>query len=128
MTFTLANDPQLYTLTYDFNEIADAEEVANMNLLSGVAAHGQGGISSAQLRGLLYALLHTAHPAVTLKEAGDLLTRDALTVTTAFAQVMVKFAEGGTGLVNGVPIIQIQEPDGEPDGEPTDGNQKVKPE
>ena len=127
VTFTLANDPQEYRLCYDFNEIADAEEVVGINLLTGVMGQGQGTMSSTQLRGLLYALLHKAHPEVTVKEAGELLTIDAVTVSTAFAEVMGYFSTGGTGRVNGKPVVVVPEPgvtekSDEPVEEPVDPN------
>lgn len=79
--FKLADDPIEYCLTFDFNQIVDAESICGCNLLS--AIEWPRAMTAAQSRGLLYALLKTAHPKVLLGEAGDLLTRDILTVSKA---------------------------------------------
>jgi hypothetical protein len=86
VTFELDDDPQLYTLVYDFNEIADAEAVTGVNLLSAVS--DMQNMSAVQLRGLLYACLKTEHPKVLVTEAGDLLSRDSMTVTKALGKVL----------------------------------------
>ncbi len=86
VTFHLENDPIVYTLVYDFNELADAEAVAQTNLLQAVSSLQN--MTAVQMRGLLYACLKTSHPLVLLKEAGDLLSKDSATVTRALGLVM----------------------------------------
>jgi hypothetical protein len=84
--FILEDDPQEYTLAFDFNELSEAEMVGEMNLLAAIAKWPA--LSCREMRCLLYALLKPAHPAVLLKEAGDLLTRDMTAVYTAVKQVL----------------------------------------
>ena len=67
--FTLGTDPQVYSLCYDFNQLADAESLTGQNLN---ASYLGGEVTVSQLRGILYAFLRTKH-AVTLKEAGSLM-------------------------------------------------------
>jgi hypothetical protein len=86
INFNFEDDPIDYVLEYDFNAIADAEPVAGCNLLSAVS--NMGAMTATQMRGLLYALLKKNHPAVLLHEAGALLTRDTMMVTTALAKAM----------------------------------------
>jgi hypothetical protein len=74
------------TLAYDFNAIADAEEIAGCNLLA--ALENLSDISANQLRGLLYAAVTVAPPAVrpTLVECGEMIRLDTIaTVTMALA-------------------------------------------
>lgn len=86
--FNLPNDSRDYTLGFDFNELADAEAVAEVNLLASVASWPN--LSCRQMRGLVYALLKPAHPRVLLKEAGELLTRDMQTVYKAVKQTLLE--------------------------------------
>jgi hypothetical protein len=86
--FSFEDTPNVtFTLVYDFNEIADAEAVCGFNLLSAVFTPSL--MNAAQLRGLLYALSNTEHPAadpkVGLKHAGDLITKDVIEVFRAVA-------------------------------------------
>jgi hypothetical protein len=73
VTFTLEGDSQVYSLTFDFKALCDTEAVTGCNLLLTI---GGLGVTATSTRALLFALLKTAHPAVTLKEAGELLARD----------------------------------------------------
>lgn len=82
-----ASDPQQsYKLTFDFNEICDAETATGFNLWAPL--RNLSAMSAGQVRGLLFALLKTAHPQVTLKEAGALLTCDMLNVSDALWAVL----------------------------------------
>jgi xanthosine utilization system XapX-like protein len=86
--FFFEDTPDLkFTLVYDFNEIADAEAVCGFNLLVAVLTPSL--INAAQLRGLLYALANTKHPATDpklgLKHAGDMITKDVMEVFRAVA-------------------------------------------
>ena len=74
-----ADGNSCYRLTFDFNRVCDAEDVVGIHLLRAL-----GGPSSArEMRGLLYALLKTGHPEVTLEEAGSLFTSDPVGATDA---------------------------------------------
>ncbi|HXI88453.1 MAG TPA: hypothetical protein VNH18_14675 [Bryobacteraceae bacterium] len=86
VSFTLEDDPQIYKLTYDFNAICDAEAVTGCNLLQ--AQIRLKNLSATEVRGLLYACLKPAYPAVLLSEAGDLLSRDLETVSGALAEAL----------------------------------------
>ncbi|MBZ5621458.1 MAG: hypothetical protein LAQ69_22440 [Acidobacteriia bacterium] len=78
-------DPQEYRLEFDFNEVADAEPVAGCNLLAVMTRPQE--MTAGQLRGLTYAALKKAHPVVTLKEAGWLITKHTAVVSDAVAAV-----------------------------------------
>lgn len=84
--FTLPDDPQEYTLTYDFNEMCDAEPIVGMNLLTPIA--GADLLSTRDVRGLLYALLKKAHPMVLLPEAGELMTKNLPVVTNKVIEML----------------------------------------
>lgn len=71
-------DGQTYHLAYDFNAIAEAEKIADCNLLQGIAAVLLNGMTAAQLRGLLYAALLKAQPKTTLSQAGALVRIDTM--------------------------------------------------
>ena len=83
-------DPQVYTLTYDFNELVNAEKKLGLNLLQGLV----GGTSTELIRGLLFAFLLKAHPLVTVAEAGDLFSKDTRTVMQNFSIIMENFDVG----------------------------------
>lgn len=70
-----------FRLTFDFNELCDAETVTGFNLLSPLK--NLAAMSAGQMRGIAFSLLKTAHPKITLKEAGDLLSKDGPAVTAA---------------------------------------------
>src|SRR5579864_8392167 len=63
---TLEIDGETYHLAYDFNAIAEAEKLAEANLLHGMAALMFNSTTAVQLRGLFYAGLRKAHPKMTL--------------------------------------------------------------
>jgi hypothetical protein len=89
-TFKLKDDPQLYTITYDFNNVVLAEEKTSLNLLQGL----MGGGSATIMRGLLFAFLLKAHPTVLIDEAGDLLSKECGTVMTALSSLLAHFSQG----------------------------------
>ncbi len=86
VSFQLEGD-QVYSLSFDFNQICEAETVARCNLMTALAG---GGITALQTRALLYACLKTAHPQVLLSEAGWLLSQDMPKVLAALAQVLTE--------------------------------------
>jgi hypothetical protein len=81
ITFNFDNDPQVYTLAFDFNLICEAEIETGCNLMSPIA--GGGGFNATVTRALLYGLLKKAHPTVKLSECGDLLSQDLETTLGA---------------------------------------------
>lgn len=74
-----ADGNSCYRLTYDFNKVVEAEEACGCSLLRALA----GPSSAKEMRALLYALLKTGHPEVTLEEAGSLFTSDPVGATDA---------------------------------------------
>lgn len=86
VTFTLENDPQLYTMVYDFNRVCDAEEMLKENLFHAISNPVT--MTANQCRGLVFAFLLTAHPKVLVSEAGDLLSRDSNVVTKALGKML----------------------------------------
>jgi len=77
---TLTLDGQEYKLAYSFNAIAEAENRAGCNLLSGLQDLRD--LNAQQLRGLLYAALSVAHPKITVEEAGDMIRLTTITTIT----------------------------------------------
>jgi hypothetical protein len=65
-----------YKLAFSFNAIALAEVHCGVNLLEGI--ENLLSLSAAQFRGLLYAALSTAHPKLTLQDAGNLINFQTL--------------------------------------------------
>jgi hypothetical protein len=66
-----------YSLVFDFNAIATAEQVAKVNLLESFYFQN---MTAAQFRGMFYAALRKAHPEISLQQAGDLITVKTLPV------------------------------------------------
>lgn len=60
-----------YSLVYDFDSIATAEDLTGLELLVGV---NWAKINARRLRGMLYASLLKAHPEITLKDVAKLIT------------------------------------------------------
>ena len=83
--FTVKGGPWPYTMIYDFNAVADAEPIVGLNLLGAMATNIR---SASQIRGLVYAFLHPANPALTLAEAGDLLAKDYRAVAGALDELI----------------------------------------
>lgn len=73
-----------FRLTYDFNKVCEAEDAVGCHLLRALA----GPASAKEMRGILYALLKTAHPETTLEEAGSLLSADPVGVTDAVGRCL----------------------------------------
>ena len=66
-------------LIYDANDIADAEELAGINMLSAMG-HQSGGMTVKEMRGLLFALSRKNHPKLTLQQIGRYVRTDTLTM------------------------------------------------
>lgn len=69
-------DESEFLLRYDFNNLADAESVADCNLLA--ALEDMGNTTGSQLRGLLFAMTRTHHPDLGLKQVGALIRMDTI--------------------------------------------------
>ena len=65
-----------YTLEFDFNLLARAEQESGVNLMLGISHMNLASIG--QLRGLLLGLLLKNHPKMTLETAGALFTTETL--------------------------------------------------
>lgn len=74
----LVIDDKTYTLTCDFNTLADHEPATGCNLLHAVPAIMLNVLSASQLRGMLYASLKTHHPGIDLLRAGQLVRVDTM--------------------------------------------------
>jgi hypothetical protein len=68
---TLELDGEKFKLAYDFNAIALAESVAGCNLFDGLQSLRD--LNARQLRGLFYAALLKAQPAMTIDRAGAMV-------------------------------------------------------
>jgi len=77
-------------LIYDFNKVVDAEDVAKCHLLRALS----GPANAKEMRGILYALLRTAQPSITIEEAGSLLSVDPVGVTEALRRCLNAEYEG----------------------------------
>ena len=78
-------DGATYPLAYSFDAIAEAENIAGCNLLTGL--ENLQNLTALQLRGLLYAAMIVADPEITLKRAASLIRLDTITkVTNAMAE------------------------------------------
>lgn len=79
----LSIDGTEYQLAYDFNEIAVAEQLTGLNLLTGLInlwndLTDPKLMGGAIIRGLLYAALRVAKPDTTIEDAGRLLRVDTV--------------------------------------------------
>lgn len=108
VTFQLEGSSKVYTLSFDFNSVCEAEERSKCNLMTALAAGGisaedqgdgvlyafflralaDGGISASQIRGLLFALLRPSEPNLTLADAGWLLSQNMPLVLDAMNQAL----------------------------------------
>lgn len=81
-------DDKTYTLEYDFNAIARAEELTGLNLFSSFDfTH----LSVVKFRAMLFASLLKNHPKITLDDAGNLVTVHTLPA------LVVKLVEAWNG-------------------------------
>ncbi len=64
-----------YTLLFDFEAIAYAEDMTGRALLSGITPKEVTSPTISLVRAMLYAAIHTFHPTVTFDEAKALITR-----------------------------------------------------
>lgn len=78
--------PYEYILQFDFNELADAERVAGVNLFAAIMRWPV--LSCSEMRALLYALLKPANQQVLLTEAGGLFTKNTMAVMTAISAAL----------------------------------------
>lgn len=83
--FFLRDDPQEYSLTFDYNAICDVETETGVNLMALLSRQS---LDSNQTRAMLYACLKPGHPDVTLKEAGGLLSREMETVLDSLLPII----------------------------------------
>jgi hypothetical protein len=73
----LEMEGETYSLAYDFNAIATAEKLTGVNLLGGLTRWLQD-LDAREYRGIFYAALLKAHPAMTVEEAGALIRLDTM--------------------------------------------------
>jgi hypothetical protein len=63
-----------YTLTWDFQAIADAEEILGRSLITGLSQRDLKAPPIKLVQGMLYACIRKNHPAVTFAEARAMVT------------------------------------------------------
>lgn len=89
-----------YKLVYDFNAMADAEPRSGCNILEAVS-NMTSGMTAAQLRGLLFAMMSVHHPDTTLNFAGELCRKHAgpvqMAIGLAFYEVFSEEIKDLTG-------------------------------
>jgi hypothetical protein len=86
--FTFENDPQQYVMDFDFNALCDAEAELRLELLPAIMRWPMQ--SALELRGVVYALMKTKHPLVTVAEVGGLLTRQFTAMRKVLALELVE--------------------------------------
>lgn len=78
---------ETFSLAYDFNGLAVAEDLSGINLMQ--AFRSLGDLSISQTRALLFAALRKRHPKITLNEVGDLMEFEALpAITRAISEAL----------------------------------------
>jgi hypothetical protein len=83
---TLTVDGETYTLSMDINAVCRAEEAVNRPIHE-IQAQAQAG-SMRALRLLIWSSFLAHHPALTIEDVGDLMTRAGLpAINTAFGQL-----------------------------------------
>lgn len=75
-----------FRLTYDYDLIVEAESATGYNLLQALTNPER--MSAGQLGAMAFGLLKKAHPEVTRKEVGQLLTADSEAVMDAVLQAL----------------------------------------
>lgn len=75
-----------FRLAYDYDLIVDAESATGYNLLQALTNPDR--MSAGQMRAMAFGLLKNAHPEVTVKEVGQLLTADSESVMDAVLQAL----------------------------------------
>lgn len=64
-----------YTLTYDFDAIAEAEEILDRPLITGLRGRDITTPKVSLVRAMFFATAHATHPELTLEQAKALITR-----------------------------------------------------
>jgi hypothetical protein len=95
----IAIDEETYSLAFDFNAIAVAEEVSGVNLMK--ALSNLNDLSASQFRGLLYAALIKAQPEIAIEEVGQLIN------LTTMAPLQLALAEA---YINSMPEPKAENP------------------
>lgn len=99
---TFEGDAQVYRLSWDFNELCEAEALLGLNLFGGAMA------TALQTRGFLYACLKKAHPVVTVAEAGGLLNKGENAKVLGALTQLLRSADG-TAAVPEMPAAERAE-------------------
>jgi hypothetical protein len=96
-----------YELVYDFNAIADAEEIVDRPLITGLRSRDISTPTVGLVRAMFFATARTSHPELTFEHAKSLITRKSL--PEAWGKVLEAWALAQT------------EPEKESDENPTRG-------
>jgi hypothetical protein len=67
-----------YQLVYDFNSIADAEEIVDRPLITGLRSRDITTPTVGLVRAMFYATARTSHPELTYEHAKSLITKKTL--------------------------------------------------
>jgi len=65
-----------YTLRCDFNAMCDFEEATGKQAMATIEAFEREGVSTADMRAMMWAFMRRHHPDATLQDAGDLLSEN----------------------------------------------------
>lgn len=83
---------QSYTLRFDFNSLAEAEDAADMGIEEMLESVNSGSPRLRVAKALLWGALRHHHPDITLDEAGDLLSQDTEKVSGAMGRGLQEMA------------------------------------
>ena len=88
----LTLDGEAFSLRFDFEAIANAEEITGRPLLTGLTKRDIGTPTISLVRNMFYACLLPDQPSITLDKAKALVTRK--TITTVWASVLEAWTLG----------------------------------
>ncbi|NEX45185.1 gene transfer agent family protein [Pseudotabrizicola algicola] len=68
-------DGEIWRLRFDFNAMCDFQEATGKPIFATLEAMEAGGADPADIRALFWAMLRDAHPDITLRQAGRMVTQ-----------------------------------------------------
>lgn len=100
-------DQKGFHLTYDVNQIVEAEISTGLNLFSAMRNLDQ--MSAGQMRAITFSLLKGEHPKIVLKEAGELLSADPPALMDAIRKVL-KVKSQDEAVLESIQRLAMQNP------------------
>lgn len=95
---SITHEDQRYTLTLDFNALADFEGETGKDPLAVLEAYEDTGkIAMVDLRALFWAALIQDHPDLSIRDAGRIMSANPTALQQALAAVQVEQADAASG-------------------------------